>query len=103
MLKSKIHNVVVHRSDPSCDGSIGISEELMIKADILAYEQVHVLDSNNGNRFVTYAIPISAPGIEVYGPASTQVKDNDKLVILAYRQVTENSDLLAPRFIDGKK
>ena len=56
MLKSKIHRARVTDANINYEGSITIDKKLMKAADILPYEQVHVLNVNNGARFTTYAI-----------------------------------------------
>ncbi|HLB12332.1 MAG TPA: aspartate 1-decarboxylase, partial [Dehalococcoidia bacterium] len=56
MLKSKIHGARVTDANVDYEGSIMIDKELMQMADILPYEQVHVLDVDNGARLTTYAI-----------------------------------------------
>jgi len=56
MLKSKIHRATVTDADINYEGSITIDPVLMAAADIIPYEQVHVLNINNGARFTTYAI-----------------------------------------------
>ncbi len=56
MLKSKIHRARVTDANIDYEGSITIDRKLMAEADILPYEQVHVLNINNGARFTTYAI-----------------------------------------------
>ncbi len=56
MLKSKIHRACVTRATIDYEGSISIDKKLMEEADILPYEQVQVLNINNGARFTTYAI-----------------------------------------------
>ena len=56
MLKSKIHRAHVTDVNIDYEGSVTIDKRLMEEADILPYEQVHVLDINNGARFTTYAI-----------------------------------------------
>ena len=56
MLKSKIHRAAVTGCDPDYVGSIPPDPELMRSADLLANEQVHVWDIENGARFVTYVI-----------------------------------------------
>ena len=63
-------------------GSITIPKELMEENDILENEQVHVLNKNNGNRFITYAIP----GGEVClnGAAARQGIVGDEIIILTY-------------------
>ena len=56
MLKSKIHRARVTGLNLDYEGSITIDRGLMAEADILPYEQVQVLNLNNGARFTTYAI-----------------------------------------------
>jgi aspartate 1-decarboxylase len=56
MLKSKIHRARVTDGNIAYEGSITIDKNLMEAADIIPYEQVHVLNINNGARFHTYAI-----------------------------------------------
>ena len=56
MMKSKIHRATVTGANLHYVGSVSIDTELMALADILPYEQVAVLDIDNGARFETYAI-----------------------------------------------
>ena len=56
MLKSKIHRATITDCNIDYEGSITIDRKLMEEADILPFEQVQVLDVNNGSRFTTYAI-----------------------------------------------
>ena len=56
MMKSKIHRATVTGADLDYVGSITLDPELMELADIREFEQVHVLDIDNGARFETYAM-----------------------------------------------
>ena len=56
ILKSKIHRATVTQADLHYEGSITIDPVLLEAADIVAFEQVHVLDVDNGSRLTTYAI-----------------------------------------------
>ena len=56
ILKSKIHRAKVTQADLNYVGSITIDEELLKQSGINEYEQVYVVDINNGNRLTTYAI-----------------------------------------------
>ncbi len=78
---SKI-NGVVERISIDCEGSITIPKEIMKVTDIEPLEQVHVLNKNNGNRFITYAIE----GNEfcLNGAAARQGIVGDSLIILTY-------------------
>ncbi len=56
MLKSKIHRAAITEANLNYQGSITIDRDLMDAADILPYEQVQVVNNNNGARFETYCI-----------------------------------------------
>ena len=91
MLKGKIHRARVTHANVDYEGSISIDKTLMEAADILPYEQVHVLDINNGARLTTYAIE-AEPGsgeIGIQGAAARLVSVGDKVIILSYCQVEE--------------
>ena len=91
MLKSKIHRARVTQANIDYEGSIAIDKRLMEAADILPYEQVQVLNANNGARFETYAIEAEPDSgeIGIQGPAARLASVGDTVVILAYRQVEE--------------
>ena len=89
MLKSKIHRARVTGADINYEGSITIDRKLMQKADILPFEQVHVLDVNNGSRLVTYAIEGGEGEICLNGAAARLVSIGDTVIILSYCQVNE--------------
>ena len=90
MLKSKIHRATVTDANLNYEGSITIDRKLMEAADILPYEQVHVVDVNNGNRLVTYAIEGESGEICLNGAAARLVHKGDIVIILAYTNVAEN-------------
>lgn len=91
MLKSKIHRARVTHANIEYEGSISIDKKLMEAADILPYEQVHVLNIDNGARFETYAIEAEAGSgeIGIQGAAARLASAGDKVIILTYRQVEE--------------
>jgi aspartate 1-decarboxylase len=91
MLKSKIHRARVTGANINYEGSITIDKKLMEEADILPYEQVQVLNVNNGERFNTYAIE-GAPGsgeICLNGAAARLAVKDDIVIILTYHDVPE--------------
>ena len=84
LLKSKIHRARVTDADLEYVGSVSIDAELMALADIAEFEQVAVLDIDNGNRFETYAMA-GAPGeICLNGAAARLVARGDRVIILTY-------------------
>ena len=91
MLKSKIHRVRVTLANIDYEGSISIDKRLMEAADILPYEQVQVLNVNNGARFETYAIEAEPDRgeIGIQGAAARLASVGDTVIILTYRQVEE--------------
>ncbi len=91
MLKSKIHRATVTGADIDYEGSITLDPVLMAAADILPYEQVHVLDINNGARLTTYAIE-GMPGageVVLNGAAARLVNVGDLVIVLTYGQFQE--------------
>ena len=73
-------------------GSITIDAKLMEAAGILEYEQVQIVDVENGNRFETYTID-GEPGsgmICLNGAAARQVQVGDHVIIMAYCQMDTN-------------
>jgi aspartate 1-decarboxylase len=91
MLKSKIHRARVTQANIDYEGSISIDRRLMEAADILPFEQVHVLNIDNGARFETYAIEAEAGSgeIGIQGAAARLASAGDKVIILTYRNVEE--------------
>ena len=86
MLKSKIHRATVTGCDPDYVGSLTLDPELMRSADLIANEQVHVWDIDNGARFVTYAIE-DEPGsgtVQVNGAAARLVNEGDKVIVASF-------------------
>jgi aspartate 1-decarboxylase len=92
MLKSKIHRARVTDANIDYEGSITIDKSLMAKADILPYEQVQVLNINNGARFSTYAIEGQEGGGEIClnGAAARLGVTDDLVIILTYTNVSDD-------------
>jgi aspartate 1-decarboxylase len=91
LLKSKVHRARVTDANLDYEGSITLDPLLMEAADIIPYEQVHVLDVTNGARLVTYAIPGRRGSGEVCinGAAAHLVRPGDIVIVLTYATVTE--------------
>lgn len=91
MLKSKIHRATVTGADVNYEGSITLDPLLMRAADILPFEQVHVVDVDNGARLVTYAIEGEEGEGEVVlnGAAARLVNPGDIVIVIAYQDVAD--------------
>ncbi|HUY65539.1 MAG TPA: aspartate 1-decarboxylase [Acidimicrobiales bacterium] len=84
MMKSKIHRATVTDADLNYVGSISLDPELMQLANILEWEQVTVVDIDNGARFETYAI-VGGPGqVCLNGAAARLVHRGDKVIVITY-------------------
>jgi aspartate 1-decarboxylase len=90
MFKSKIHRATVTEANLDYEGSITIDRELMRAADILPYEQVHVVNVTNGERLVTYAIEGGPGEICLNGAAAHKGKAGDIVIIITYANVPED-------------
>ena len=90
LLKAKIHRAVVKQADLDYVGSITIDSELLEESGILEYEKVEIADIDNGNRFETYVIAGEAGSgiICLNGAAAHRVSIGDKVIIMAYAQMT---------------
>lgn len=91
MLNGKIHRATVTQADLHYVGSITIDADLMEAADLVDGEQVHVVDIDNGNRLVTYAIAGERGSgvIGINGAAARLVSPGDLIIIISYAQLTE--------------
>ena len=102
MLKSKIHRARVTDGNIDYEGSITIDKKLMEEADILPYEQVQVLNINNGARFATYAIEGKENSGEIClnGAAARLAVIGDIVIILSYSHVSNEEALnYTPRIV----
>ena len=77
--------------DPDYEGSIGICPVLISAAGLVPGEKVHVLNSNNTNRFETYVIEGKKGEISLRGPAANLGKVGDKVIILAYGMLKQDN------------
>lgn len=86
MLKAKIHRVSVTRVELHYEGSCAIDAALLDASGIREYEQIHIYNIDNGERFVTYAIRAERGSgvISVNGAAAHKASVGHKLIIAAY-------------------
>ena len=106
MLKAKIHRATVTQADLDYVGSVTIDSHLLEESGIMEYEQVQIVDIDNGNRFETYAICGEAGSgiICLNGAAAKCVTVGDKVIIMAYARMTpEEAQTHRPTvlFVDG--
>ncbi len=102
MLRSKIHRATLTGTELDYEGSIAIDRDLMDAADMLAGEQVHVLNLNNGQRMITYVIEAAAGSgtMLLNGPAARLGTPGDQIIVLAYCTASdEEARSLRPKVV----
>jgi len=91
MLKAKLHRAKVTHAELDYEGSCAIDSDLLDLAGIHEYEQIHIYNINNGERFVTYAIRAEAGSgiISVNGAAAHKANPDDLVIICAFSALSE--------------
>jgi len=86
LLKCKLHRARVTHAELQYEGSCAIDIDLLKRAGIHEYEQLHIYNVTNGERFTTYAISAEAGSrtISVNGAAAHKASPDDVLIICAY-------------------
>ncbi len=92
LCKSKIHRATVTEANLNYEGSLTLDPLLMEAAGLVPFEQVHVLNLNNGARFETYLIEgeRGSGTVCVNGAAARLVQVGDHVIVLAYALVSED-------------
>jgi aspartate 1-decarboxylase len=91
MMKSKIHRATVTDANLYYEGSITIDKDIMDAANIYEYEQVAVVDVNNGERLETYVISgeRGSREIGINGAAARKIAVGDEVIIISYAMMHE--------------
>ncbi len=91
LLKAKIHRATVTHAELHYEGSCAIDGRLLDISGIREYEQVHIFNVNNGQRFITYAIrgEEGSGVISVNGAAAHRAQPGDLVIICAYAAMDE--------------
>jgi len=92
LLKAKLHKAHVTHSELEYEGSCAIDSALLNEAGIHEYEQIHIYNINNGERFTTYAIRAEAGTgiISVNGAAAHKANPGDRVIICAYAELAQH-------------
>jgi aspartate 1-decarboxylase len=91
VLKSKLHHARVTHSELEYEGSCAIDSALLKAAGIREYEQIHIYNLANGERFVTYAIRAEQGSgiISINGAAAHKAAPGDRIIICTYAVLSE--------------
>src|SRR5882724_9203688 len=95
LFKSKIHRATVTQAELYYEGSLTLDRDLMRAADMLPYEQVAIVNVNNGERFETYLIegPAGSGVVCLNGPAARKGAVGDEIVIISYGLFEDSAEL----------
>ncbi len=100
--KSKVHRATVTEANVEYAGSLTLDADLMKAADLVPYEQVHVVDVDNGARLVTYCIegPPGSGTVCINGAAARLISVGDKIIIISYAQMdSDELDGFSPKIV----
>jgi aspartate 1-decarboxylase len=86
MLKAKLHRATVTHAELDYEGSCAIDGQLLDASGIREYEQIHIYNITNGERFVTYAIRAEDGSgvISINGAAAHKADVGDLVIICSY-------------------
>src|SRR5689334_10184205 len=86
LMKSKIHRATITSADLHYEGSLTLDADLMEAADLLPYEEIQVVNVNNGARFSTYVIegPRGSGVLQLNGAAARLGHPGDLVIIISY-------------------
>ncbi len=102
MLKGKIHRARVTDANLHYQGSVTLDPVLMEASDLLPYEQVHLLNIDNGERLTTYVIEgeRGSGQVVVNGAAAHLIHRGDTIIILSYVALPDDeARRLEPRLV----
>ena len=89
LLKGKIHRATITEARLDYVGSLGIDRRLMKLAGIVPNEMVHVVNVNNGERLVTYAIAAGPGEIILNGAAARKGCPGDLVIIMTFAELDD--------------
>jgi aspartate 1-decarboxylase len=91
LMKSKIHRATITSADLHYEGSLTLDTTLMAAADLVEYEEIQVVNVNNGIRFTTYVIPgpQGSGVVQLNGAAARLGMPGDLVILIAYGDVDD--------------
>jgi len=89
MFKSKIHRATITQADLNYRGSLTLDPILIEAAEMIPFEEVHVLNINTGDRFTTYIIEGERGSgvVCLNGAAARLGQPGDLVIVLTYAQM----------------
>jgi len=102
MLKAKIHNAVVTQAEKDYEGSVSVDEDLLDEAGLVPYEQVHIYNITNGERFVSYLMKEKRGSgmVGINGSAVHKANVGDRVILAVFGLMDEEeTDFFIPRVL----
>jgi len=92
LMKSKIHRATITSAELHYEGSLTVDQDLLDAAYLATYEEVQVVNVNNGARFSTYVIPgpRGSGVLQLNGAAARQGLPGDLVIVISYVLYTED-------------
>lgn len=84
-VSGKIHGMRVTDKSLDYNGSVSLPRELMDAAGIEEFEQIHIVNKSNGQRWVTYVIEGRAGELRMNGAAARLAEVGDECLLFTYR------------------
>jgi aspartate 1-decarboxylase len=90
LFKSKIHRATVTHADLDYEGSVTIDRDLMDRAHILPFEEVHIWNVTRGTRLSTYALegPRGSGAVCINGAAAHLNQPGDLVILATFAEMT---------------
>ena len=102
LMKSKIHRATITSADLHYEGSLTVDQDLLDAADLLNYEEIQVVNVNNGARFTTYVIPgpRGSGVVQLNGAAARLGLPGDVVILIGYGVIGgEEAQQFVPRVV----
>ena len=102
LMKSKIHRATITSADLHYEGSLTVDQDLLDAAALLNYEEIQVVNVNNGARFTTYVIPgpRGSGVVQLNGAAARLGLPGDVVILIAYGVIEdEEAQRFVPRVV----
>lgn len=91
LMKSKIHRATITSADLHYEGSLTVDEDLLDAADLVEFEEIQVVNVNNGARFTTYLLPgpRGSGVIQLNGAAARLGSPGDLVILISYGEYSD--------------
>jgi aspartate 1-decarboxylase len=102
LMKSKIHRATITAADLHYEGSLTVDQDLLDAADLLNYEEIQVVNVNNGARFTTYVISGERGSgvVQLNGAAARLGLPGDLVILIAYATIEDaEAERFTPRVV----